>query len=71
MHLFLKKPEIMHFFFPFDSLFNKHVRLNFFFFQGHINLHISRTMRFILPFFFSLYDEYVCFFMLISYNCLF
>jgi len=42
-------------------LFNKHARLNTFsWLQGHENLRISRTVRFILPFLFSLYDEYVC-----------
>jgi len=45
----------------FDWLFNKHARLNTFsWLQGHGNLRISRTVRFILPFLFSLYDEYVC-----------
>ena len=31
-----------------------------FFVAKHGNLRISRTVRFILPFLFSLYDEYVC-----------
>jgi hypothetical protein len=38
--------------------------------QGHKNLWISRIVRSILPFILSLYDEYVCFSMLISYDCL-
>jgi hypothetical protein len=42
--------------------------------QGHENLQISRTVRFILPFLFGLYDEYVCssmliFPMIIYFNC--
>jgi hypothetical protein len=48
-----KKPEIMH-----SYLFNRHARLNSFsWLQGHKNLRISRTVGFILPFIFSLYDE--------------
>ena len=38
--------------------------------QGHKNLRISRIMRSILHFLSSLYDEYACFSMLISYDCL-
>jgi hypothetical protein len=59
----------------FDYLFNKHARLNTFsWLQGHGNLRISRIVRFILPFFFSLYDEYVCspmliFPMIVYFNC--
>ena len=42
--------------------------------QGHGNLQISKTVRFILPFLFSLYEEYVCspmliFSMIVYFNC--
>ena len=63
------------FFFPFDQFFNGHIRLNsFFWLQGHKNLRISRIVRFILPFLFNLYDEYVCsliliFSMIVYFNC--
>ena len=30
--------------------------------QGHENLKVSRTVTFILPFLFSLYDEWICLF---------
>ena len=69
-----KKSKIMHSSF-FLLVVNKHARLNSFaWLQGHANLQISRTVRFIFPFLFSLYDEYVCssmiiFSMIVYFNC--
>jgi len=49
----------------------QHARLSSFsWLRGHRNLQISRTMRSILPFLFSLYDEYTCFLMFIFNYCL-
>ena len=38
--------------------------------KGYKNLWILKTVRSILSFLFSLYDEYECFPMLILYDCL-
>jgi len=51
--------------------FNGHTRLSYFsWLKEYINLQISKTVRFIISFLFSLYDEYKCFVMLISYDYL-